>query len=404
MPACPGGTAIKPGAPDQGWLDIATFVAAVAANVVQPIGWAVAAYAASLVQISDICARNPDPPQPLTAQDIIQSTASFAVGPVAGTNKVLQYIGDWLVYDMFLRNCDCAGPAPPTAGMCPYSAATFTIGTFGTSSPIAYDIPQSVYDSWPVTGTAPNQDWKFQRQGQLGAGATSSNQLLLEWSSDQVTWHVIDDLFTMPQSANTCSEITLFLQPPRMTRTGWVRVHNQSSFARTVSNLSYCFCGLVSSPPPNNIPTRDPGTPDLPPGLCTTEDLCLAINDLNRRLNQIGELVVLIQRYSLPFATVPGAVHTSLTGSGSFPVSRLIGMRVDVTSHLSDHPDLEGNPPYVWDQGWMSILTGDGMIEEKRLSQTHFEWLPKQMPLALTFGYSLRPGTVVTFTELQAET
>jgi hypothetical protein len=84
-------------------------------------------------------------------------------------------------------------------------------------------------------------------------------------------------------------------------------------------------------------------------------------------------------------------------------VSRLIGMRVDITSHTTTRPDLEGNPAYVWDQGWMSILTGDGMIEEKRISQTHFEWLPKQMPLALTFGFELRPGTVATFTELQAE-
>jgi hypothetical protein len=120
-------------------------------------------------------------------------------------------------------------------------------------------------------------------------------------------------------------------------------------------------------------------------------------------LTRIDNLAQLLQRYSLPFATIPGAAHSGQAGTGSFSVSRLIGMRVDITSHTTTRPDLEGNPAYVWDQGWMSILTGDGMIEEKRISQTHFEWLPKQMPLALTFGFELRPGTVATFTELQAE-
>jgi hypothetical protein len=43
-------------------------------------------------------------------------------------------------------------------------------------------------------------------------------------------------------------------------------------------------------------------------------------------------------------------------------------------------------------------------LEEKRISQTHYDWLPKGFPMAHTFGYDLRPGTVVTFTELQAET
>jgi hypothetical protein len=183
-----------------------------------------------------------------------------------------------------------------------------------------------------------------------------------------------------------------------------MRLHNNQAFTDTVAGLSYCFCSVTSSPPPNNIPTRDPGTPDAPPGLCADLDVCAAINDINRRLRQLGELVTLLQRYELPFALVPGAVHSSLSGRGSFAVSRLIGMRVNVTSHTTTRPDLEGNPSYVWDQGWMSILTSDGMIEEKRISQTHFEWLPNQMPLALTFGFDLRPGTVVTFTELQAET
>jgi len=121
-------------------------------------------------------------------------------------------------------------------------------------------------------------------------------------------------------------------------------------------------------------------------------------------LTELRNLVQLVQRYAVPFATIAGAAHSGQLGTGSFSIDRLIGMRVDITSHLPGTvPDLEGNPPYVWDQGWMSITDGGGMLQEKRISQTHFDWLPPHMGMATSFGFALRPGTIATFTELEAE-
>jgi hypothetical protein len=50
--------------------------------------------------------------------------------------------------------------------------------------------------------------------------------------------------------------------------------------------------------------------------------------------------------------------------------------------------------------GWLSIMTGDGMIQEKRLTRMSQLWFPNLMNLATTFGYYLFPGVTATITEL----
>lgn len=95
-----------------------------------------------------------------------------------------------------------------------------------------------------------------------------------------------------------------------------------------------------------------------------------------------------------------GTAHLGLTGSGSLAVAGLRGVAVEVTTGTPTTPLLPGNPPYQWDLGWMSVLTGDGMIEERRLTRQHQVWLPASMSLTTTFGYFLNPGVVATITEL----
>jgi hypothetical protein len=92
-------------------------------------------------------------------------------------------------------------------------------------------------------------------------------------------------------------------------------------------------------------------------------------------------------------------VHAGLSGAASLSVSNLAGVLVDITTQPAGRTG-EGNPPYLYDMGWLSILTSDGMIDEKRLTRTQQLWLPRHMPLALTFGYYLNPGVVATITEL----
>jgi hypothetical protein len=92
-----------------------------------------------------------------------------------------------------------------------------------------------------------------------------------------------------------------------------------------------------------------------------------------------------------------------LTGDGSFAVNDLLGLKIQVTAHSGGHPNLEGTPPYVWDQGWVSIMTPDGLIDERRISFTEMSWQPRLMEAAVLVGYHFFPGTTATITELKPE-
>jgi len=137
------------------------------------------------------------------------------------------------------------------------------------------------------------------------------------------------------------------------------------------------------------------------PGI-TIEPCCPPDDSLSQMLAQIlRDLQELLARGTGAFGYVLGTSHAGLTGSSSLSISSLVGMKATVTAGVPSHLVLEGNPPYQWDLGWMSILTGDGMIEEKRLTRQDQLWFPALMPNATTFGYFLFPGVTVTFTELQ---
>lgn len=137
--------------------------------------------------------------------------------------------------------------------------------------------------------------------------------------------------------------------------------------------------------------------PPLEPGCCPPDPL------IDQKLTQIiGYLTYLINKPSGALtAYTKGAVHSGLTGSASIPVSNLAGVLVDVTANPPSRV-LEGNPAYVYDLGWMSLLTGDGMIQEQRISRLQQMWFPQLMGLAVTFGYFLNPGVTATITELHA--
>ena len=145
------------------------------------------------------------------------------------------------------------------------------------------------------------------------------------------------------------------------------------------------YCGGTS-------PTGVPGGGSCPP------DQTLA-----GLIQQVLDQVNLIQTYRLPFAYVPGATHSGITGSGSFAVSRLLGVKLSNMVIPTSYGTALGNPNYYFDLGWLSILTGDGFIDEVRIHSDGQVWLPNQMQQALVLGYTLNPGVHADITELEAE-
>jgi len=151
-----------------------------------------------------------------------------------------------------------------------------------------------------------------------------------------------------------------------------------------------------AEPPPPAIPTP----PVTAPAACSLDDVCAQLDAIRKMLGPMAAELQRFRQYELPFRYAIGGAHVGLTAEGSFGISRLLGMRIVVTAYPTPARALVGNPDYIYDLGWLSISTPEGMVVEKRLSQVAFVWVPDQMPLATTFAWALGAGVVVTATEL----
>lgn len=174
----------------------------------------------------------------------------------------------------------------------------------------------------------------------------------------------------------------------------------------------YCECTPATPPavdPPKPTPVQPPDWPPpktFPPN---PTNPCLDISDVRRMLTQLLQLVQrdleldgLVQRYELPFATVPGPTHTGLSGSGTIAVERLLGVLITWTD--GDPAAVwEGTPPYFKDLGWLSANDGGAMLIETRVTRQQQLWMPKGMQLATTIGYFAKPGIQLAIQEIRAE-
>jgi hypothetical protein len=146
------------------------------------------------------------------------------------------------------------------------------------------------------------------------------------------------------------------------------------------------FSWICSSNPPNAI---------VQP--CCPPDPLLSI-----KLDQLLGLVLNLYGRSSSGTVgsyVKGTIHAGLSGSGNVAVTGRLGVLVDITAE-APAPVAPGNPPYLFDQGWLSCSTPDGFIDEKRLTRSEQIWMPALFPISTSFGYFLNPGVTATITEL----
>ena len=176
-------------------------------------------------------------------------------------------------------------------------------------------------------------------------------------------------------------------------------------------HLCQCKAGTPPAPPyPIPNPAQPTGWPAPLVFDCSNVDVCATLISLQKQITAmqatLGEdlgLTTLLQRYGLPFATVRGAVHSNLSGTGTFAVSRLVGLELELLTVPPAAFSAMGNPPYIYNLGWASIMSDDGMIDEHRFTRSKASWFSKLMPMATSFGWSLTDGCVMTVTELEAE-
>lgn len=174
----------------------------------------------------------------------------------------------------------------------------------------------------------------------------------------------------------------------------------------------YCEC-IPGTPTPTSPPLpgqpQPTGWPPAPTFGCDNVDPCAALVAIQDQLLAIARVVgadlgltTLIQRARLPYASIQGFALGGRSGSGTLVIERILGVRVDI-ENMGANRELEGNPPYVWDLGWLSITDGGGMLQEVRITRTSQTWYPQQAQLGTTLGYFFKAGVSGRITTLLPE-
>jgi hypothetical protein len=136
----------------------------------------------------------------------------------------------------------------------------------------------------------------------------------------------------------------------------------------------------------------------------TNPACCPADPTLLSMLNQILGQVTLIQRYKVPFAYVPGAIHSGIAGTGTLTVPNgLIGLRLELTTNPPGLGEDAANPNVIFGGGWWSVETTDSVVDERRVRYRDQFWFPPFMSTVTRVGYSLPLGAIARITELGAE-
>jgi hypothetical protein len=178
----------------------------------------------------------------------------------------------------------------------------------------------------------------------------------------------------------------------------------------------YCECipATGGAPAPITVPnpyaTRPTGAPDNPgPINCDEQTICQTLDAIIRQMTamsaQIGYVrsdVQLIQRQHVPFAYVPGTLHSGLSGSGTIAIVNVLGISVQVTT-IPGTLSSDMAPVQSWFKlGELSFGTSDGWLARRIV--THNPHLFLDLNADLTeLAYQFEPGVVANILELVRE-
>lgn len=411
---CGGGASrVKPGVPDNVTLSGAG-LAGLAELLALPGLAEVLAFAVAGTSLAApvYCANDPPPDPVLTAGDI--ANALLVTNP--GTSlPALARISQWVLHTYWYDICECTAiatpprPAPSNPGgslsdpslprtspsPCFQWVGALTLpAAVGTNGLVDYTARVLPKTGDPRTLTAPGQTPTVQAVP-VPPGLTSTTSTVTLDASEELSsgafvvvgyWNAAGTSLrqdTIGQgSTHTPISLPNFVTPTGATH--WAVYTNQAASGGVQSDFAVQLSANCGGP-----------------GF--TSDCCPPDPTLDLRLRQITELLVEILNKSPDSGGYRlGAVHGPVSGSASISIPSSRGMKVHINAGVPTHLQQPGNPPYEWDLGWMSVLTGDGMIEEKRITRADQLWFAATFPTGTTFGYFLNPGIVATFTELLA--
>ena len=393
MPVCPNGTRVKPDITENHlWVE--------ASDLCEQISW-VATWMGPvcqqllprMVDIRELCATEPDPLPPI---DLVGLA-------VAGQLTALpQLVADWIWAAWRQNNwstfCECnpvvgPGPCVPPPKL------------YGNYSGVFYD-GWKVLASQPIVAGFTRADFKVKNETvdgsmYIGVSCFQANGTKV-WGWDSPTLGPgasYNGNSTEFGWAGANADLIAYMELGGREAAGAVETGQVSVEMLTLTGT--CIGEVI---PPAPTPEPEPPEPDAPPMPtvdlgCSLDDICAQLAAISGILGKLHERVGVLQRYGLPFTYQLGLVHAGLSGEGSFPIGALVGFKIDLTSAIPGRV-LEGKPAYLWDLGWLTINTADGMIEEIRYTRDTQIWQPLRVQEARVFGYHFKAGVTATVTEL----
>jgi hypothetical protein len=186
---------------------------------------------------------------------------------------------------------------------------------------------------------------------------------------------------------------------------------------RVVAWSFYCRCVAAPSgfpaptqpPPPLPFPDFGSTTGTPVPIICDGTDICTIFEQLMRQMTALAQELAyarrdiqLIQRQHVPFAYVPGTLHSGLSGAGTITVNPLLGLAVQSTT-IPSYLSSDMAPVQSWFKlGELSWGTGDGWTA--RHIVTHNPHLFLDIGGDITeVAYLFEPGVVANILELIRE-
>lgn len=392
MSTCLYGASVKTGFDPTTYVPIDISVFSVVAIAV-PWWWNALSFAflPAEMQLSALAALNPDDPPSPNFLDVI--AALDQKNPVA-TLAIDQWIKAKLTYLLFTHFCVCNG----ASSGCVVGAQNHhgSDSWLGTSAPtwlgaIDANTHQVTLTLSGLSNSDGTTNYYYEAYFDDGSGGSTFTTPAWTYYPFSTTTHTV-----VLSAGHPYRRVGFHVSSGNTGRT--------LSVTDIYSNVDSCFAPVATDPPAPVTYVQPPTlTPPAPQTGCTLDTVCAELFRIEQKINSALATATLLQRWELPFGYMLGAVHSGLTGSGSFAVSRVLGLLLTLTTPPPGGRVLPGNPPYVWDAGWVSINDTSGMLEEKRVTRSGYVWLPGAAALATSFNYALDPGVVLRVQELEAE-
>jgi len=424
MTLCTNGSEPAPGAAPfvwVSWLDARSWLGLVWGV----FSWVGIATHVAVHEINAFCAS--EPPQPTAPSDA--DILAAATDPIK-FEALLTYIEQAAAWWVWSHNCVCSATGTPT---CDTGWVDFTsvldAGALNRAKGIGFTVPADALLCGVkvklTAGTTTMRLWDYgpgggpsvvlYSQSVTFTGATQTIPLgTAQTLHSGKNYHLMFQEYTgahyvhwgaNPSSglhAGTYANYVTYVEDDPPVESGT----SQSTYKHLIEPQICSVAGGCASSPtePANPPVPDTDIPIQPVLVCSGDDLCNLVQQLQVSVTHNRTMIDLIQRQSVPFGYIVGTVHSGLSGSGTLTVQGTLGL----LAQLATVPGVWGrsadNPQrYIPAPLNLTVATADGDQDTHWVHFAEELWFPPAAGAMTTIHYKFAPGCNGAITELVRE-